>query len=169
MKYLELAKVVNTHGLSGEIKVLCTYYGLKFNNWKPNQVIYLKENDYYLPLRIKSVRLHKNFLLLTFENFEGIDSVISMKKKSLVILNEDNDEDFSFENLIDYQVINNQDQKILGSIVGLVDNNHTGLWEVINDQGKTFYVPNNHFFIIKVDKKKKKVYLNLISGMFNYE
>lgn len=171
MQYLEIAKIINTHGLLGEVKVLCNYYGKNFNNWKAKQIIYLKTTDDYQPLTIATVRPHNNFLLVTFENYQKIESVLFMKNKSLVVINsaENKDSDFSFENIIDYQVINNQDSKVLGKVSALIDNNHTGLWEVRNDLGETFYVPNNQFFIVKIDKDKKRVYLNLISGMFNYE
>jgi len=52
-----------------------------------------------------------------------------MKNKSLVIIDEENlsDPNFSFQNLIGYQAINNADKKVLGEIVALIDNNHTGL------------------------------------------
>ncbi|MGL5268758.1 MAG: ribosome maturation factor RimM [Spiroplasma sp.] len=177
MQYLEIAKVITTHGLLGEVKVLCNYYGKHFNNWKPKQVVYLKNHDDYQLLIIKKVRIHKNFLLVTFENYHKIDLVLFMKNKSLGIFNENtddkinekNDSNFSFENLIGYQVINSDNNEILGTIIVLIDNNHSGLWQVDNSQGKSFYVPNNQFFIVKIDKNKKRVYLNLISGMFNYE
>lgn len=171
MQYLEIAKVINTHGLLGEVKVLCNYYGKNFTNWKPKQVIYLKNGDDYQPLTINKVRPHKNFLLVTFENYQKIDAVLFMKNKSLVVISDEinQENNFSFENLIDYQVINIDDNKILGRIIALIDNNDSGLWQVSNDKGATFYVPNNQFFIVKVDKNKKQVYLNLISGMFDYE
>lgn len=171
MQYLEIAKIINTHGLLGEVKVLCNYYGQKFTKWQPSQVVYLKDNDQYQPLTINKVRQHKNFLLITFATYNKIDSVLFMKNKSLVIIDEENSSDanFSFQNLIGYQVVNDDNKEELGEIVALIDNNHTGLWQVTNKENKTFYVPNNQFFIIKVDKKKKIVYLNLISGMFNYE
>lgn len=171
MQYLEIAKIINTHGLLGEVKVLCNYYGQKFTKWKTNQVVYLKNDNDYQPLTISKVRPHKKFLLITFETYNKIDAVLFMKNKSLVIVDEQNsgDANFSFQNLIGYQVINNANQGVLGKIVALIDNNHTGLWQVDNSEGKTFYVPNNQFFITKVDDKNKFVYLNLISGMFNYE
>lgn len=171
MQYLEIAKIINTHGLLGEVKVLCNYYGQNFTKWKSNQIVYLKNNDDYQALTISKVRQHKNFLLVTFATYNKIDSVLFMKNKSLVIIDEENlsDPNFSFQNLIGYQAINNADKKVLGEIVALIDNNHTGLWQVQNQAGKTFYVPNNQFFITKVDQTKKIAYLNLISGMFNYE
>lgn len=171
MQYLEIAKVINTHGLLGEVKVLCNYYGKNFTNWKTKQVIYLKNNDDYQPLTINSVREHKNFLLVTFENYQNIDSVLFMKNKSLAIISDEvnSESSFSFENLVDYQVIDNQNEKVLGTIIALIDNNHSGLWQVKNEQGKTFYVPNDQFFIVRIDKNNKRVYLNLIPGMFDYE
>lgn len=171
MQYLEIAKIINTHGLLGEVKVLCNYYGQNFTKWKPNQVVYLKNNDNYQSLTISKVRQHKNFLLITFATYNKIDSVLFMKNKSLVIVDIQNsgDSNFSFQNLIGYQVINNTNKKVLGEIVALIDNNHTGLWQVKNQAGKIFYVPNNQFFITEVDQAKRIAYLNLISGMFNYE
>lgn len=169
MQYLEIAKVVNTHGLLGEVKVLCNYYGKNFANWKVKQVVYLQDNDDYQPLTINSVRPHQNFLLITFENYQNIDSVLFMKNKALAVVSDDDSKEFSVENLVNYQVLDNKNEKVLGTIVALIDNNHSGLWQVQNEQGKTFYVPNNQFFIAKIDKENKKVYLNLISGMFDYE
>lgn len=173
MQYLEIAKIVNTHGLLGEVKVLCNYYGKHFKNWVPKQVVYLKNNSDYQPLTIIKVRTHKNFLLVTFEDYYKIDLVLFMKNKSLGIFDEsvatDSESNFSFVNLIDYQVINSDSNQVLGTVTALIENNHSGLWQVDNDQGETFYVPNNQFFIVKIDKIKKKVYFNLISGMFNYE
>lgn len=171
MQYLEIAKIINTHGLLGEVKVLCNYYGQNFTKWKPNQVVYLKNNNEYQPLTINKVRQHQHFLLITFATYNKIDSVLFMKNKSLVIINKENSDDrnFLFQNLIGYQVVNHANNEILGEIVALIDNNHTGLWQVQNQTGKTFYVPNNQFFITKVDQTKKIAYLNLIPGMFNYE
>lgn len=173
MQYLEIAKIVNTHGLLGEVRILCNYYGKHFKNWVPKQVLYLKNNSGYQPLTINKVRTHKNFLLITFENYCKIDLVLFMKNKSLAIFDEsttiDSESNFSFVNLIDYQVINEESNEVLGKVSALIENNHSGLWQVDNYQGETFYVPNNQFFIVKIDKIKKKVYLNLISGMFNYE
>lgn len=171
MQYLEIAKIINSHGLLGEVKVLCNYYGKNFNNWKPEQLVYLKENNDYYPLTIVKVRTHKKFLLITFKNYYTIDSILFMKNKSLVIINSDENQNdkFLFENLINYQAVNNHDNKILGKIINLIDNNHTGLWEIVDEENKTFYVPNNHFFITKIDNKKKIAYFNVISGMFNYD
>lgn len=171
MQYLEIAKIVNTHGLLGEVKVLCNYYGQNFTKWKPEQVVYLKNNDDYQPLTISKVRQHKNFLLITFVSYNEINAVLFMKNKTLVIVDEENSENpnFSFQNLMGYQAIDNAKNKVLGKVIALIDNHHTGLWQIETQAGKTFYVPNNQFFIAKVDQNKKIVYLNLIAGMFNYE
>lgn len=170
MQYLEIAKIINTHGLQGEVKVLCNYYGKNFQNWKAKQVVYLKNNDDYQALTISKVRPHQTYLLVTFENYNEIDSVLFMKNKGLAIVSEAAvPNEFRFVDLMNYQVLDNKNDKFLGHVVALIDNNHSGLWEIKNEHGKSFYVPNNEFFIAHIDKEHKKVYLNLIAGMFDYE
>lgn len=171
MQYLTIAKIINTHGIKGEVKVLCNHYGNNYRNWKVNETIYLENNGNYEALIINTIRLHKNWLLVSFKNYNDINAVLFMKNKSLVI----NDEMINVDNLwfhqdlTGYQAINIEDKKVLGKIIRLVDNNHSGIWEVVDQDNKSHYLPNDKFFINKVDKLNKIVYVNLISGMFDYE
>lgn len=169
MKYLELGTIVNTHGLRGEVKVLCNYYGKKFL-WTVKTTVYLEENKQLTSLIIARVRNHKQFLLLTFENYDTIELVQSMKNKHLVINTEEiinANLSWFYEDILNYQAFDASNNMLLGQVIAFFDNNHQGLWEIKIVNNKTFFIPNNEVFISKINKEEKKVYFNIIEGLIN--
>lgn len=170
MKYLKLGTIVNTHGLTGEVKVLCNYYGNNFS-WVVKTIVYLAESEQFIPLVISRIRNHKQFLLLTFENYDTIELVQTMKNKHLVINIEavvnDNNCSWFYEDIHDYQAFDVKNNIYLGEVIAFLDNNHQGLWEIKMTNKKTFFIPNNKVFISKINKAEKKVYFNIIEGLIN--
>lgn len=169
MKYLELGTIINTHGLLGEVKVLCNYYGNKFS-WTEKTTVYLEENKQLTPLIITRVRNHKQFLLLTFENYDTIELVQNMKNKHLVINTEEITNanlPWIYEDILNYQAFDANNNMFLGEVIAFFDNNHQGLWEIKMINNKTFFIPNNKVFINKINKEEKKVYFNIIEGLIN--
>ncbi|WJG70292.1 ribosome maturation factor RimM [Spiroplasma ixodetis] len=169
MKYLELGTIVNTHGLIGEVKVLCNYYGNKFS-WKEKTTVYLEETKQLTPLIISRVRNHKQFLLLTFENYNTIELVEGMKNKNLVINTEEIINDnlpLFYEDILNYEAFDANNNAFLGKVIAFLDNNHQGLWEIKMTNKKTFFIPNNKVFINKINKEEQKVYFNIIEGLIN--
>ena len=169
MKYLELATIVNTHALRGEVKVLCNYYGNKFS-WAVKTVVYLEENNQLTPLIITRARKHQQFLLLTFENYNTIELVTPLKNKHLGINLETitNDElVWFYEDIVNYQAFDANDNTYLGQVIAFLDNNHQGLWEIQMVNKKSLFIPNNKVFINKINKKTQAVYFNMIEGLIN--
>jgi len=170
MQYLEIGKIVNTHGLDGEVKVICNYYGKNFPNWSKNTNVFLKDNDNFSPLIINSVRKHQQFLLVSFNDFNNINMVEPMKSKPLMIAFDENNKGnlpWFYENIINYQVFDNSNNELLGQVVAFFDNNHQGLWEIKNSNHKTFFIPNNRAFIIKIDPEQQSIFINVIEGLIN--
>ena len=73
-EYLNVGKIVNTHGIRGEVRVISqTDFALE--RYQPGKTLVLfRENQAPLTLTIDTYRRHKNFDLLSFEGY--IDSVI---------------------------------------------------------------------------------------------
>ncbi|WP_342276939.1 ribosome maturation factor RimM [Spiroplasma endosymbiont of Nebria brevicollis] len=171
MKYLKLGTIVNTHGLKGEVRVLCNYYGNNFP-WQPKSTIYLHTNNEYQVLTITNVRQHKQFLLLTFAKHDKIELVEMMKTKDIVIDTDEINLDslpWTYDDIMNYQAFDASNNISLGQVIDFVDNNHQGLWEIEMIDGNTFFIPNNKTFISKVDKTAKKVYFNMIEGLIQHD
>ena len=167
MQYLDLGIIVNTHGLLGEVKVLCSYYGNSYP-WASGTTIYLQNNDELITLVITKIRKHQQFLLLTFQDYNKIELVEKFKTKHLVVTPElvaEHNLPWLYEDIVGYQAFDANNNAYLGQVSAFFDNNHQGLWEVKMANDKTFFIPINKVFINKINKTEQKVYFNVIEGL----
>ena len=82
-KFISVGKILNFHGIQGEAKVGYSknqqefFCGLK--------EVFVKEQQDYKPLKIKNIRLHKNFAIVKFDGINSIDELIEYKGALLLI------------------------------------------------------------------------------------
>lgn len=78
MEYICIGKIINTHGIRGELKIQSMSDFDEERYQKGNEVFIAYENE-YVPFKVKSYRRHKGFPLITFENHEDINQVEKYK------------------------------------------------------------------------------------------
>lgn len=168
MEYLNIAKIINFHGVKGELKLLLNHYGKNFD-WKKGDQVFLKLEEGYKSFTIENYRFHKNYLLLSFKNLNNINLVLFMKNHEIFIDKDNfNKENNSiYENLIGFKCIDASNKSEIGYVNDLVDNNYQGIWEIICTDNKVVLVPNHGDFINKINKEEKMVYINFIPGMLD--
>ena len=73
-----IGKIVNTHGIKGEIRILSNF---KYKNeiFKIDNYLYIDNIKY----QIKTYRRHKNYDMVTFNNFNNINDVLFLKNKNV--------------------------------------------------------------------------------------
>ena len=88
-EYLNVGKIVNTHGIRGEVRVISqTDFALE--RYQPGKMLMLfRENQAPLTLTIDTYRRHKNFDLLSFEGYPSINQVESFRDGILKVAKED--------------------------------------------------------------------------------
>ena len=70
MKYLYIGKIVNTHGIKGEIRII-SKFKFKEKVFKKDMTIYIGENkDKEI---ISTYRVHKNFDMITMNGYDNIN------------------------------------------------------------------------------------------------
>ena len=80
MDFLLAGKIVNTHGLTGEVKILpYTDEPTVFDGFTE---VYIKQKDGMFPLTIKKVRYHKRCALVLFD---GFDISLAEKHKGIMV------------------------------------------------------------------------------------
>ena len=84
MDYIEVGKIVGTHGIKGELKVLSDS-DFKSERFKKGNVLYLKINDEYKEVKVSSYRPHKNLDLITINNLFDINEVLKYVNKDLYV------------------------------------------------------------------------------------
>ncbi len=152
--YILIGKIVNTHGIKGEIKIISDFE-LKDKVFKSQKAIYIgKEKEM---VNIVSYRPHKMFDMLVLENKNGINDVLGYKGKYIYIKREElelKDNDYLLQELISFEVIDEKD--LLGKVVDIVYNKKQVLLKV--KELKEFYIPFVDEYILKVDALSKKIY-----------
>lgn len=159
MNLIYLGKIVNTHGLKGEIRIISDFK-YKDNVFKVNNYIYVDNNKY----KIKSYRHHKMYEMITLENIDSIEQAENLKGLSVFINRDDYKFDgFLNEDLIGLEVYDNDIYK--GKIVDILKTSNNDL--LVIDGIKKHMVPNISEFVSKVDLENKKVYIKYIRGLDN--
>lgn len=84
MEYICIGKIINTHGIRGELKIQSLSDFDEERYQKGNEIFIAYENT-YLPFKVKSYRRHKGYPLIAFENNEDINQVEKYKGSYIYI------------------------------------------------------------------------------------
>ena len=158
MKYIFIGRIVNTHALKGEVRIVSDFE-FKDRIFKENTFLYIGENkDKEI---IETYRKHKQFDMVKFKGINYINDVLKYKGSKVYIdesiLNLKDDEILISE-LINMDVYN--DNKYVGKITEYRSDNGNNMLRVNNK-----LIPYNKDFITKIDKENKIIYFHDI-GVF---
>lgn len=78
-QYIEAGKIVNTHGVRGEVKIQVWLDSPEF--MRRFKIIYIDSK----PVRLLSSREHKGFLIAMLDGVEDINAAMSLKNKTVYI------------------------------------------------------------------------------------
>lgn len=161
MEFLYVGKIVNTHGIKGEIRILSNF-DKKDLVFKPGMKLYFgdKKEEFV----ITSFRHHKEYEMVCLEGFNNINQVLQFMKMKVFVKKEDLNlasGDYVLEELVGLNVVFN-DTKI-GKVCEIVYNSSNILLSVSAD--KNFYIPNNPNFIKNVDLGKGEIIVDNIEGL----
>lgn len=167
MQYYDVAKILTTHGLNGEVKVnLITDFPEE--RFEPGSVLSLKD-DHERILTVKSGRPFKQFWLVQFEEVTNIDEAEKLRGKTLVVSEENQHKlpegAYYYRDILDCDVIDETTGKVIGKITDIQSPGANDVWEVSENNGKSFLIPYIPDVVKKVDVANKKVYVELMEGL----
>lgn len=114
MKYILIGKIVNTHGIKGELRLLSNFK-YKDKIFKKNSIIYIGKDK--VREVIVSYRVHKQFDMIMMDGYDNINQVLKYKGMKVYINREDlilNENEYLDEDLIGLDV------KVNNMVVGRV-------------------------------------------------
>ena len=160
MEFIKIGKIVNTHGIKGELRLL-SKFPYKDKVFIKNMNIYINKEDNEV---INSYRQHKNFDMITLQGYSNINEVLKYKGKYVYVNKEDIklDNNFLDEDLINLNIYVNNEYK---GIVKDIERYEKVVLLVIRNDDKEFLVP--YELIDKIDMYNKKIYIKNIEGLFN--
>lgn len=158
MKYIRIGKIVNTHGIKGELRILSDFR-YKDKIFVPNFKFYVgKAKKEFI---VNSYRFHKVFDMVTFKGFNNINDVEYLKGDYVFINEEDlklPEGEFLSSNLIGFKMYIGD--KLVGEITEIIN---APANEVI--RCGDVLVPYVKEFINKIDKENKTIYINDVRGL----
>ena len=158
MNYIYIGKLVNTHALKGEIRIL--------SNFEYKDRIFIKDKNLYIgenkeKVTIETYRKHKNFDMCKFIEYSYINDVLKFKGKKVYCLREDlnlNNNELLDSDYISLRCI--YKEKTIGYITDIINNNGYKLFQI-----DTKLIPFNNEFIEKIDTENKTIYLKNLEGL----
>ena len=157
MEFINIGKIVNTHGIKGELRILSDFRH-KDKVFKVGMKFYVgKEKEEFT---VNSYRFHKIFDMVTFKGFTNINEVLYLKGRQVYINKSDlvlDDGEVYIEDLIGYDVIIGE--KKLGKVTGVMYNSKANDILKVED----VLIPYVKDLIIKIEDNK--IYFQDIGGL----
>lgn len=162
MNYIFIGKIVNTHGIKGEVRIV--------SDFPYKKEIYATGTNLYIgkkkvPVVVTSFRRHKIFDMLTFKGINDINDVIQYKGEFIYF---DRDE-ITLPGMIDedYIGLDVYDKELyVGSITSIMKSKPHDIL-VIEKENVRNLVPNIPTFIKEIDIANKKIHIESIEGLIH--
>ena len=160
MDLIEAGKIVNTHGVHGE---------LRLQPWADSPGFLTGFEFLYIdgePVKVLSAKVHKGCVIAALEGVDDIDAAIRMKNKVIKIKKDDvqlEEGRYFIADLIGIKAINAETGEELGSISDVLSLPSNNVYVITG--GRELLVPAVPEFIVETDLEKGYVKLRLIEGL----
>ena len=162
MDFIYLGKIVNTHGIKGEVRILSDFR-YKENVFKHGFKVYIGINK--IEKIINTYRVHKNYDMITFEGINNINDVLEYKGEKVYIKRSElNIDGILDEDLIDMSVYSNNNFK--GIVKELLKSKAHDILSIENEEHK-YLIPYIPEFIENIDLNNKRIDIKEIGGLFD--
>lgn len=162
MNYILIGKIVNTHGIKGELRIISDF-PYKDRVFKNNFNIYIGKDK--INEVINTYRHHKIFDMITLKNYNNINEVLKYKG-SLVYINrldlKLNDNEYLECDLLDFNIIINNN--IIGKISSFENHNNNKII-IVKNKEKEILLPYNNNLIENINLDKKEITYKNIEGL----
>lgn len=163
MKYVIIGKIVNTHGIKGELRLLSDFK-YKDKIFKKDMNIYIGKNKEKEV--IISYRKHKNFDMICLKGYYNINDVLKYKGLYAFINRDDlllDENEYLDEELINFDIC--VSGKKVGRVNKIIKYPINSLFEVIKEDSERKLIPNNLDIIEKIDLENKVINIKDIKGL----
>ena len=167
-QYLEVGKVVTTHGVRGEMRV---------EPWCDSAEFLKKVKHLYFDggktdAGLLSSRVHKSLLLVRLKGVESATEADLYRGKVLYLDRNDvrlPKNRYFVEDLIGLDVIDDESGALYGAVREVFETGANNVYRIVNGDGEEFLFPAVDSMIAKTDVENGKLFVRPIPGIFNSE
>lgn len=159
MTKLYIGKIVNTHGIKGELRIKDNLTTNQRNEiFKIGSNLIIDDKAY----KITSYRVHKDYDMVIFDGFNNINEVLFLKGKNVYKSKDEinlNNGDILDSELITYKVKTTDEKE--GSILNIEETgNNYKILRLLIDNNEVLVTYHKDF--VKIDSNKKEVIVKLL-------
>ncbi|MBQ7820683.1 MAG: 16S rRNA processing protein RimM [Clostridia bacterium] len=165
-KYLECGKIINTHGVRGNVKIESWCDSLDVFCALP--CIYVEKKSGLVKYEIESASKHKNCALVKLKGVDDMDTAMLLKNKTVYADREliPVEEGAVFiADMIGLDVFRSTNGEKLGVLVDIFESVASDIYVIKTDDGREVMVPGVDEFIDEIDIDKG-ITISPIPGMF---
>lgn len=166
-EFLEIGKIVSTHGIRGEVRFEC---------WCNSPSDLLKIKKMYIGKEKNCIsvncRPHKNIAIIKIEGIDTVESAAELRNTVLFIKRSDiklkNGEHF-IQDIIGLDIVDVDSQKFYGKVTNVISTGANDVYEMKDEKSKLFYIPVIKDVVKKIDIEEGKIYIYPMKGLFDDE
>lgn len=166
MDLLEVGKIINTHGLKGEVKVAA--WTDTPDVFEDISVVYIKSRNEYKQLTLSGIKYQKNNLIVKFRELNDINEAEPLKNSILYAerseLGELEEGVYYIADLIGVTV-EKENGEILGEIKDVMQTGANDIYVVARNGKKDLLIPVLPDVVLSMDINEKKAVVRLMEGL----
>lgn len=160
MDTVYIGKIVSTHGIKGELRIISDF-PYKNKVFKVGNSLWIEGKEYV----IETYRTHKNYDMVTFNQFHNINDVLFLLQKEVFFSKKDlslDDNEVLDEELLTFEVVTEDGQKGFVKEIFMASETNKILRIELD---REILIPMTSPMILKIDKKNKRIIIQLIEGI----
>ncbi|GLI07046.1 ribosome maturation factor RimM [Paenibacillus tyrfis] len=170
-KLYTVGKIVNTHGIRGELKIVPETHFPDERFAKGSKLVFVHpEQGTQLPVTVEAAREQKNMFIIKFQGFTNINEVEKYKGWLLKVeeqyLSELPEDEYYYHEIIGCTVFTEEGEE-LGTISEILSPGANDVWTVKRPAGKPLLLPYIDDVVLSVDVNEKKVTVRLMEGLLD--
>ena len=164
MNSILIGKIVNVHGIKGEVKIYT--YTDDIKNLSKLKKMYFDKNmqDEH---KVLSSKIQNNMLIVKFEGIDDIDVANKLRDTDVYTKKEEikQKDTYYIEDLISCEVIKLEDESLIGKVAYVFSTGANDVLEIDLVDGKKVYFPMIKDVIKNVDIENKKIFVSVMEGL----
>lgn len=168
MEYICIGKIVNTHGIKGELKIQ-SYSDFDSLRYKKGNTVYIHYESQYLPFIVQTFRSHKGNSLVSFQDYQNINLVEKYKNCNVYIEKESRKPlkkgKYYRDQIKGLQAFDTNDN-VLGKVISVEETKGAqNNIRIQKEDGSEFLVPFIDEFILEVNLENQTIVIQMQEGL----
>ena len=164
--YLDTGKIVNTHGIKGEVKL---------EPWCDNAEMFQNITYLYLDsrgettLKIEQARMQKNMVILKFKGIDTMNDAEKLKNKVVYANRQDipmEEGEYFIQDLIGIQVLDADSGRLYGTLCNVSQTGANDVYHVRFSNGKEQLIPAIPQVVLEINPQEEKMLIHPLEGLF---